>query len=216
MPSFIHPDFARHSFRPPPLPHTYAEDQPILDYHNHLPPQDLDINDSCEFIDAWLEETTTSGAMRANGVAEKYCTGRDVSPREVQAWLRPCPHPPQPAVPLDTSRTRPLFFGIEDFLDETTAESISERHDRCSPPKISASASSKFKVQRSARPTIPSTTSVSTSTSATRRSKPKSSPPSAPTKRYASMTLSRGTPGWIASPPPATPTCATSPRCSTR
>lgn len=130
MPSFIHPDFllstptARHFY------HTYAENEPILDYHNHLPPQDLAGNRQfADLFEIWLEgDHYKWRAMRANGVAERYCTGRDVSPWEkFQAWARTVPHTLRNPLFHWTHLELVRYFGIEEFLDETTAGEIWER-----------------------------------------------------------------------------------------
>lgn len=72
------------------LYHDYAKDQPIFDYHCHLPPQQ--IADNYRFnnlYDIWLKgDHYKWRAMRTNGVAERLCTG-DASDREkFDAWPR--------------------------------------------------------------------------------------------------------------------------------
>lgn len=66
------------------LYHDYAKDQPIFDYHCHLPPQQ--IAEDYRFnnlYDIWLKgDHYKWRAMRTNGVAERLCTG-DASDREV-------------------------------------------------------------------------------------------------------------------------------------
>ena len=128
--AFIHPDFLLATRSARHLYHTYAAGQPILDYHNHLPPQDLAGNRQfATLFDAWLEgDHYKWRAMRADGVAEKYCTGRDVSPREkFQAWAKTVPHTLRNPLFHWTHLELVRYFGIEDFLDENTAESIWER-----------------------------------------------------------------------------------------
>jgi len=76
------------------LYHDYAKDQPIFDYHCHLPPQQ--IADNYRFTnlyDIWLKgDHYKWRAMRANGVPEALCTG-DASDREkFNAWARTVPH----------------------------------------------------------------------------------------------------------------------------
>jgi glucuronate isomerase len=128
--SFIHPEFLLATATARHLYHTYAEHEPILDYHNHLPPQDLAANRQfADLFEIWLEgDHYKWRAMRANGVAEKYCTGRDVSPREkFLAWARTVPHTLRNPLFHWTHLELVRYFGIEEFLDETTAESIWER-----------------------------------------------------------------------------------------
>ena len=53
------------------LYHEYAEAEPILDYHTHLPPQDVAANRQfCNLFEIWLEgDHYKWRAMRANGIA---------------------------------------------------------------------------------------------------------------------------------------------------
>ncbi|MEQ1751963.1 MAG: glucuronate isomerase, partial [Prosthecobacter sp.] len=39
--SFIHDDFLLSTASARRLYHTFAKDEPLLDYHNHLPPKDI-------------------------------------------------------------------------------------------------------------------------------------------------------------------------------
>ena len=92
--SFIHEDFLLHSDAARRLYHEYAAEQPILDYHCHLSPKDIAQNRRFDDLyEIWLEgDHYKWRAMRANGVAERYCTG-DATPFEkFMAWARTVPH----------------------------------------------------------------------------------------------------------------------------
>src|SRR5579864_369218 len=83
FPNFIHDDFLLQSAAARRLYHEFAESEPILDFHSHLPPAsiaaDHRFNDLSEI---WLEgDHYKWRLMRANGIAERYCTG-DASPLE--------------------------------------------------------------------------------------------------------------------------------------
>ena len=56
----------------------YAEPEPVLDYHNHLPPRDIaEDRHFRNLFEIWLEgDHYKWRAMRANGVPERYCTGK--------------------------------------------------------------------------------------------------------------------------------------------
>ncbi|MBA0035972.1 glucuronate isomerase [Pantoea sp. BIGb0393] len=109
------------------LYHDYAKDQPIFDYHCHLPPQQ--IADNYRFTnlyDIWLKgDHYKWRAMRANGVPETLCTG-DASDREkFNAWARTVPHtignPLYHWTHLELRRP----FGITDvLLNEQSADVI--------------------------------------------------------------------------------------------
>ena len=59
------------------LYHEYASRQPIIDYHNHLPPDEIANDKNFENITSiWLYgDHYKWRAMRTMGVAEKYITG---------------------------------------------------------------------------------------------------------------------------------------------
>ena len=59
------------------LYHEYAKSLPIIDYHNHLPPNEIAMDKQFENItQIWLNgDHYKWRAMRANGVNEHYITG---------------------------------------------------------------------------------------------------------------------------------------------
>lgn len=76
------------------LYHDYAKDEPIFDYHCHLPPQQIAENYRFKNLyDIWLKgDHYKWRAMRTNGVPERLCTG-DASDREkFDAWAATVPH----------------------------------------------------------------------------------------------------------------------------
>ncbi len=128
--SFIHDDFLLASRSARRLYHSYASSEPILDYHNHLPPPDLAGNRQfANLSEIWLEgDHYKWRAMRANGVAEKYCTGTDVDPRDkFMAWAKTVPHTLRNPLFHWTHLELVRYFGITDYLEEKTADSIWER-----------------------------------------------------------------------------------------
>ena len=139
--SFIHPDFLLQSAAARRLYHDYAESEPILDYHNHLPPRD--IAEDRQFADLsaiWLEgDHYKWRAMRAAGVEEKYITG-DAAPYEkFLAWARVVPlalrNPLYHWTHLELKRA----FGIDELLDENSAPRIWDAaNEQLSSPEMSA------------------------------------------------------------------------------
>ena len=92
--SFIHPDFLLGTKAARRLYHTFAANEPILDYHNHLPPADVAANRQfADLFEIWLEgDHYKWRAMRSNGVSENLCTG-SASPKEkFMAWAQTVPH----------------------------------------------------------------------------------------------------------------------------
>lgn len=94
MPAFIHDDFLLHNPAARDLYHTFAEGQPIYDYHCHLPAaQILENHAFADLAEIWLGgDHYKWRVMRANGVPERFVTG-EASPREkFDAWCATVPH----------------------------------------------------------------------------------------------------------------------------
>jgi glucuronate isomerase len=116
-------DAARHLY------HTYAEGEPILDFHCHLSAKD--IAENRRFRD--LTEIGLEGdhykwrAMRANGVAEQYCTGDADRYEKFLAWARTVPYTLRNPLYHWTHLELARYFGIFDLLNEETAPGIWEK-----------------------------------------------------------------------------------------
>ncbi len=108
------------------LYHDYAEPEPILDYHNHLPPKDISEDRRfSNLFEIWLEgDHYKWRAMRANGVDERFCTG-DAEPYEkFLAWARTVPYTLRNPLYHWTHLELQRYFGIHELLDERTAPGI--------------------------------------------------------------------------------------------
>src|SRR5215813_5169723 len=126
--SFIHDDFLLQTDVARRLYHQFAVAEPIFDYHCHLPPRD--IAENRQFKD--LFEICLEGdhykwrAMRANGVAERFCTG-DASPWEkFLAWARTVPYTVRNPLYHWTQLELKRYFDIDELLDEGTARAAWE------------------------------------------------------------------------------------------
>ena len=86
MKPFIHDDFLLQGGAARELYHRFAADEPIYDYHCHVPPQQIASNHAfADLSEIWLGgDHYKWRAMRANGVPERLCTG-DAAPREKPA-----------------------------------------------------------------------------------------------------------------------------------
>jgi len=127
--SFITEDFLLTNKTARRLYHTFAESEPILDYHCHLPPKDLAENRQFKnLFEICLEgDHYKWRAMRANGIDEKYCTG-DADPFDkFMAWARTVPHTLRNPLYHWTHLEQKRYFGIDELLDENTARGIWER-----------------------------------------------------------------------------------------
>ncbi|MES0871415.1 glucuronate isomerase [Pseudovibrio sp. SCP19] len=143
MNTFLTDDFLLHSEVARELYHDFAKDMPIIDYHCHLPPEQ--VADDYQFAnlgEIWLKgDHYKWRAMRANGVEEKYCTGKDISDREkFQKWAETVPatigNPLYHWTHLELRRP----FGIDDsLLNGATAENIWNRaNEMLASPEFSA------------------------------------------------------------------------------
>jgi glucuronate isomerase len=125
---FIHDDFLLQSEMARRLYHEYAADEPILDYHSHLPP--VDVASDHRFGDLW--EIWLKGdhykwrLMRANGVSEDYCTGNAPPYEKFLAWARTVPFTLRSPLYLWTHLELKRYFGIVELLDGNNASRVWE------------------------------------------------------------------------------------------
>jgi glucuronate isomerase len=127
--SFITEDFLLMSRKSRHLYHTFAENEPILDYHCHLAPRDISENRQFNNLsEAWLEgDHYKWRAMRANGIDERYCTGAATPFEKFQAWAGTVPYTLRNPLYHWTHLEMKRYFGIDELLNESTAASIWER-----------------------------------------------------------------------------------------
>ena len=139
--SFIHDNFLLETKTAQRLFHTYAARQPIIDYHCHLPPKDVaEDRRFANLFEIWLEgDHYKWRAMRASGVPERFCTG-DASPREkFLAWAKTVPQTLRNPLYHWTHLELKRYFGIDELLDETTADSVWQRaNEALKSPQLSA------------------------------------------------------------------------------
>ncbi len=125
---FIHDTFLLQTDTAQRLYHEVAKPLPVIDYHCHLPPGDLAEDRRFSDLHAiWLEgDHYKWRAMRANGVAERFCTG-DADPYDkFLAWAETVPYtlrnPLYHWTHLELKRT----FDIDTLLSKETAPAIWE------------------------------------------------------------------------------------------
>ena len=94
MATFLSEDFLLHSELARRLYHDVAADLPIIDFHCHLPPQQ--VADNYQFTnltDIWLRgDHYKWRAMRSNGVDERFCTGDATDKEKFMAFAATVPH----------------------------------------------------------------------------------------------------------------------------
>lgn len=110
------------------LYHDYASRQPIIDYHNHLPPQAIAERHRFDNIsEAWLQgDHYKWRAMRTLGVDEQYITG-DASPEEkFREWARTVPYTLRNPLFHWTHLELKRYFGIDELLRPENADAVYE------------------------------------------------------------------------------------------
>ena len=128
MPPFINDDFLLHTPAARELYHVFAENEPIYDYHCHLPPAQIANNHQfADLAEIWLGgDHYKWRALRTNGVAEHLVTGK-ASPREkFDAWCATVPHTLRNPLYHWSHLELARFFGITDIINPSSADSIWE------------------------------------------------------------------------------------------
>ncbi len=126
MSPFLNEDFLLHNDVARELYHDHAKDQPIFDYHCHLPPDQIVTNKTFRNLyEIWLAgDHYKWRAMRSNGVPEKYCTGAASDWEKFLAYARTVPQTLRNPLFHWTHIELKRFFGITILLDESTAKKI--------------------------------------------------------------------------------------------
>ncbi|OEK09090.1 glucuronate isomerase [Flavivirga aquatica] len=124
--NFIHDDFLLESDVAKTLYHEYAKNMPIIDYHNHLSPQQIAENKPLNNItDAWLKEDHYKWrGMRANGIEEDYITGKASLEHKFLKWAETVPYTLRNPLFHWTHLELKRYFNIDDILQPSTAKSI--------------------------------------------------------------------------------------------
>jgi glucuronate isomerase len=127
--SFIQDDFLLSNAPARRLYNDYAKNEPVLDYHCHLPTQNIAENRQFNnLFEIWLEgDHYKWRAMRSNGVPERFCTGAAAPFEKFKAWAATVPHTIRNPLYHWTHIELKRYFGIDELLNEKTAESIWNR-----------------------------------------------------------------------------------------
>ncbi|RXK54861.1 glucuronate isomerase [Oleiharenicola lentus] len=126
MKPFIHDDFLLQTDAARDLYHNFAKNEPIYDYHCHLPHKQILENKSfADLAEIWLGgDHYKWRAMRSNGVDERFCTG-NASPREkFDAWCATVPHTLRNPLYHWSHLELTRYFGIPDIINPASADKI--------------------------------------------------------------------------------------------
>ncbi len=104
----------------------HASAMPILDFHNHLSPQDIAENRKFNNLtEIWLEgDHYKWRAMRTNGVHEDFCTGSADPLAKFLKWAETVPYTMRNPLYHWTHLELKNYFGIDRLLDGTSAGDI--------------------------------------------------------------------------------------------
>ena len=126
MKNFITEDFLLTNDFAKTLYHQYAKELPIIDYHCHLPPEDIASNRKFQNISSiWLAgDHYKWRAMRTLGVNEKYITGSASDEEKFDQWAFTVPYTMRNPLYHWTHLELKRYFGIDKLLSSDSAKEI--------------------------------------------------------------------------------------------
>jgi glucuronate isomerase len=126
MKKFLDENFLLQTETAKRLYHEYAKDMPIIDYHCHLPPDQIaaDLN-FANLTQVWLYgDHYKWRAMRTNGVDESYCTGNKGDADKFMKWAETVPYTLRNPLYHWTHLELQRYFGIDTILNANSAKAI--------------------------------------------------------------------------------------------
>ena len=129
MKNFMDHNFLLQSETAQQLYHEHAAHLPIIDYHCHLDPKMVAEDHKFQSItEIWLGgDHYKWRAMRSNGIAEEYITGKDTSDwQKFQKWAETVPYTLRNPLYHWTHLELRTAFGIDKLLNPETAREIFE------------------------------------------------------------------------------------------
>lgn len=127
---FLNEDFLLQTETARLLYHDYARQMPILDYHSHLPPEQIAADLRFENLShIWLAgDHYKWRAMRANGVAEEYCTGDAPDREKFRRWAETVPYTCRNPLFHWTHLELQRYFEVHEVLTPDNADAV---YDHC-------------------------------------------------------------------------------------
>lgn len=128
MKNFLDENFLLSTKTSQQLYHEFAKEMPIIDYHCHLPPDQIanDINFK-NLTQIWLYgDHYKWRAMRTNGVDENYITGRKSDWEKFEKWAETVPYTLRNPLYHWTHLELQRYFDVYELLNADTAEKIYE------------------------------------------------------------------------------------------
>lgn len=130
MKKFLGDNFLLESQTAQTLYHAYAKKMPVIDYHCHLPADQIanDINFE-NLTQAWLcGDHYKFRAMRANGISEEFITGGKSDYEKFEKWAETVPYTLRNPLYHWTHLELQRYFDVYDILSPATAQKI---YDEC-------------------------------------------------------------------------------------
>ena len=129
MKKFIHDDFLLETDHAKVLYHDYVKDQPIIDYHSHLPPNELAEDKKFKNItQLWIEgDHYKWRAMRALGIPEKFITGKATDEEKFHKWAQTVPYSLRNPLYHWTHLELSRYFGVDELLTPDSAQKVYEK-----------------------------------------------------------------------------------------
>lgn len=126
MTSFIAEDFLLQTDFARTLYHDYARNLPIIDYHCHLSPKDIQEDRRFENITRiWLEgDHYKWRAMRTLGISENYITGNASDQEKFEKWAYTVPYTLRNPLFHWTHLELKRYFGVDRMLKPESAREI--------------------------------------------------------------------------------------------
>ena len=128
---FLGEDFLLENRTAEILYHEYAKDQPIIDYHCHLPPDEIAQDRRfANLTKIWLDgDHYKWRAMRTIGVSEQFITGDAGDFEKFRKWAESVPFTIRNPLFHWTHLELKRYFGIDELLKPASAKAI---YDQCS------------------------------------------------------------------------------------
>lgn len=126
MKKFLDENFLLESKTAEMLYHNFAKQMPVIDYHNHLIPEQManDINFE-NITQAWLYgDHYKWRAMRANGIDEHYITGGASDLEKFKKWAETVPYTLRNPLYHWTHLELQRYFDVHEVLSAENAERI--------------------------------------------------------------------------------------------
>lgn len=128
MKKFLDEHFLLHTDTAQRLYHEFAAGMPIIDYHNHLPPQQVASNINFDNLtQVWLYgDHYKWRAMRTNAIDEKFITGDASDYEKFKAWAETVPYTLRNPLYHWTHLELQRYFDVHSILNADTASEIYE------------------------------------------------------------------------------------------